>query len=201
MRNTVLAAEKHPPRVDCLHAVPRLGLGGEDGIIVGRHDARVVVEDVNAAIAFGALRIERSHAFGVAHVDFDERRLATRCSSPLACLATDIGHDHRSTLSGKEDRGLAPDTAAGPGDDRYLAIEAFHFCQPSVVMKTFLTSEYPSSAFMPSSRPKPDCLKPPNGVETRTDELLLMDSTPVSSARATRSARAPLVVQIDPDNP
>src|SRR5580700_6464989 len=54
---------------------------------------------------------------------------------------------------------------------------------------------------MPSSRPKPDCLKPPNGVETRTEELLLIEITPVSSALATRTARAPLVVQIEPDNP
>src|SRR5579863_10107705 len=54
---------------------------------------------------------------------------------------------------------------------------------------------------MPSSRPNPDCLNPPNGVDTRTEELLLMERTPVSSARATRRARAPLVVQIDPDNP
>ena len=43
---------------------------------------------------------------------------------------------------------------------------------------------------IPSSRPKPDCLKPPNGVETRTELFELTDSTPVSSARATRSARA-----------
>src|SRR5580700_2571286 len=54
---------------------------------------------------------------------------------------------------------------------------------------------------MPSSRPKPDCLNPPNGVETRTEELLLMERTPVSSARATRSARAPFVDQIEPDRP
>ena len=54
---------------------------------------------------------------------------------------------------------------------------------------------------MPSSRPKPDCLKPPNGVETRTLEFELMLSTPLSSALATRSARAPLVVQIEPDSP
>src|SRR5579863_7701502 len=54
---------------------------------------------------------------------------------------------------------------------------------------------------MPSSRPNPDCLNPPNGVETRTEELLLMDRTPVSRARATRSARAPLVVQMDPESP
>ena len=54
---------------------------------------------------------------------------------------------------------------------------------------------------MPSSRPKPDCLKPPNGVETRTELFELMLSTPVSSARATRSARLPFCVQIEPERP
>ena len=56
-------------------------------------------------------------------------------------------------------------------------------------------------ACIPSSRPNPDCLKPPKGVETRTELLELMLSTPLSSARATRSARAPFSVQMEPDNP
>ena len=42
---------------------------------------------------------------------------------------------------------------------------------------------------MPSSRPKPDCLKPPNGVAGRTELFELTERTPVSSARATRIAR------------
>ena len=42
---------------------------------------------------------------------------------------------------------------------------------------------------------------PPNGVCTRTELFELTDSTPVSSARATRRARAPSRVQIDPDRP
>ena len=54
---------------------------------------------------------------------------------------------------------------------------------------------------MPSSRPKPDCFKPPNGVWTRTELLEFTDSTPVSSERATRSARAPSRVQIEPESP
>ena len=37
--------------------------------------------------------------------------------------------------------------------------------QTSVEMKTFLTSVNESRASGPSSRPSPDCLKPPNGVE------------------------------------
>src|SRR5919198_598275 len=43
-------------------------------------------------------------------------------------------------------------------------------------------------ACSPSSRPNPDCLKPPNGVAGRTDVFELIDRTPVSSARATRGA-------------
>ena len=45
-------------------------------------------------------------------------------------------------------------------------------------------------ACIPSSRPKPDCLKPPNGVDTRTDVFELIERTPVSIARTTRIARA-----------
>jgi hypothetical protein len=44
-------------------------------------------------------------------------------------------------------------------------------------------------------------LKPPNGVLTRTEVFELIDRVPVSIARATRSARAPSRVQIDPDRP
>ncbi len=54
---------------------------------------------------------------------------------------------------------------------------------------------------MPSSRPNPDCLKPPNGVVGRTELFELIEITPVSSARATRSARLPSRVQIDPESP
>ena len=40
---------------------------------------------------------------------------------------------------------------------------------------------------MPSSRPKPLRLKPPNGVDTRTDEFELIEITPVSIAREMRT--------------
>ena len=36
---------------------------------------------------------------------------------------------------------------------------------PSFEMKTFLTSVNEFGASGPSSRPRPDCLKPPNGVQ------------------------------------
>src|SRR6476619_2945445 len=68
-------------------------------------------------------------------------------------------------------------------------------------MKTFLTSVKESRASGPSSRPSPDCLKPPNGVEYRTDECELTDRLPDSTPRATHSARPTSRVQIDPDRP
>ena len=44
-------------------------------------------------------------------------------------------------------------------------------------------------------------MKPPNGVATRTDVFVLIDSTPVSTARDTRTARPRSRVQIEPDRP
>src|SRR6185437_11113676 len=73
--------------------------------------------------------------------------------------------------------------------------------QLSVAMNTFLTSVNASSASGPSSRPSPDCLNPPNGVQYRTDECEFTDRLPVSTARATLIARPMLPVQIDPDSP
>ena len=44
-------------------------------------------------------------------------------------------------------------------------------------------------------------LEAPKGVETRTEVFELTESTPLSTARATRSALAPSRVQIEPDSP
>src|SRR5215475_9857207 len=68
-------------------------------------------------------------------------------------------------------------------------------------MKTFLTSVNACNASGPSSRPSPDCLTPPNGVQYRTDECELTLSVPVSTPRATRRARPTSRVQSEPDNP
>src|SRR5215471_10979044 len=68
-------------------------------------------------------------------------------------------------------------------------------------MKTFLTSVKASTASGPSSRPRPECLNPPNGVQYRTEEWEFTDRLPVSTARATRIARPRLLVQIEPDSP
>ena len=46
---------------------------------------------------------------------------------------------------------------------------------------------------MPSSRPKPDCLKPPNGVETRTELFeLIAEHAGLERARDAQRARAVL---------
>src|ERR1700735_3370344 len=68
-------------------------------------------------------------------------------------------------------------------------------------MKAFLVSVKESSASGPSSRPRPDCLNPPNGVQYRTDECEFTDRLPLSTALATRIARPTFWVQMDPDRP
>src|SRR5882757_10326034 len=68
-------------------------------------------------------------------------------------------------------------------------------------MNTFFVSVNAASASGPSSRPRPDCLNPPNGVQYRTDECELTDRFPACTPRATRSARPTSLVQIDPDSP
>src|SRR6266545_1245656 len=71
----------------------------------------------------------------------------------------------------------------------------------SVSMKTFLTSVKAATESGPSSRPRPDCLTPPNGVQYRTEELELTLRLPVSMPRLTRMARPMSRVQIEPDRP
>src|SRR5215469_15150234 len=68
-------------------------------------------------------------------------------------------------------------------------------------MNTFLTSVKAYTASGPSSRPRPDCLKPPNGDQYRTEEWEFTDKLPVSTARATRIARPTFSVQMDPERP
>src|SRR5687767_1756024 len=68
-------------------------------------------------------------------------------------------------------------------------------------MKTFFTSVNDAKASGPSSRPRPDCFIPPNGVQYRTDECEFTLRFPVSTPRATRIARPTSRVQIEPDSP
>ena len=65
-------------------------------------------------------------------------------------------------------------------------------------MKTFLVSVNAYGASGPSSRPSPEDLKPPNGVQYRTDECEFTLRLPASIPRLTRNARPTSLVQIDP---
>src|SRR5215467_6891342 len=68
-------------------------------------------------------------------------------------------------------------------------------------MKTFLVSVKANGASGPSSRPSPELLKPPNGVQYRTDECEFTERLPDSIPRLTRSARPTSRVQIEPESP
>src|ERR687888_1191213 len=197
VRDAVFAAQEDALRVHVLYSRPGLGLGVEDRRVLRGHDPGVVVEDVDAAVAVGDRAVEAFDALRVGDVHLVEEGVAALGGGCLALLPGDVGDADACALGGEEERRLSADPAGRAGDDDDLALEpAAH-----VARKTFLTSEYPSSACIPSSRPNPDCLKPPNGVETRTDVFELTERTPVSSARATRSARAPFSVQIEPERP
>src|SRR5690606_33636530 len=86
----------------------------------------------------------------------------------------EIADDHLRALGDELPRGREADPAASAGDDADLAVELSHLFsllplvaadQLSVEMKTFFTSEKESGASGPSSRPSPDCLNPPKGVQ------------------------------------
>ena len=139
MRYPVLAAQEHALGIDRLNAVPRVGLRDEDRIVVRRHDAGVVVEHVDPAVAPCRLRVHALHARRVAHVGLVEEALAAFRRRLLAGLATDVRDANLRALRREQDRGLAPDAARGARDDGDLAVEPAH--QASVLRYTFLTSE------------------------------------------------------------
>ena len=91
----------------------------------------------------------------------------------LPCHLVDVGDHDVRTFGGKPSCGGEPDPAGAAGHHRdpidqppndIFADRCVH-AHPSVARKTFLTSVKAPSASGPSSRPRPDCLKPPNGVE------------------------------------
>src|SRR5687767_14112866 len=58
-----------------------------------------------------------------------------------------------------------------------------------------------SSAWIDLSRPKPDCLKPPNGLEMSPASNVLTHTTPARIARAARWATFTSSVQIPAESP
>ena len=133
----MLAAEVDAFRVHVLHPRPGLGLGVEDGRILGGHDPRVVVEDVDAAVAVRGGAVEALDALRARHVHLVEERIPALGGGRLALLSGHVRDADPCAFLGEEERRLAPDPAGRAGDDDHLALEpAAH-----VATKTFLTSE------------------------------------------------------------
>ena len=182
VRQRVLAAEIHRREVDALDALPRLEPGVEDGVVVGRADAGVVAADVDPAEAGGHLAVQGLHLVGGRHVGPHEHA-ADRGRHLTAGSLVEVDDGHRGALGGEALAHGAADAAGATGDDGDAVDQAAgvggglaHVSPPagadarspnrqSELMKTFLTSLNASRASGPSSRPIPDCLTPPKGVQ------------------------------------
>ena len=196
-----LRAQVHRGQVDPLHPFPRVHAGGEDRVVVGRRDARVVEGDVDAS----RTRRRRAGRASVtcsssADVDLDEQTPGLG-RGLLARGGIEIGAHDARTLRGEAPSRRQTDAAARAGDHRCLAVQTSGHRHSFVEMKTFLVSVNANGASGPSSRPRPEDLKPPNGVQYRTDEFEFTDRLPASIPRLTRIARPRSRVQIDPDRP
>ncbi len=167
MRDRVLAAQVDAGEVDLLDALPGVQAGGEDGVVVGRGDARVVEGDVEPAVLVDGPLEERAHRLLVGDVGLDEQA-ADLVGGLGPGLGVEVDADHLGALGGEPAGGGQADAAARAGDDGHPAVESLghadHSSHSSVEMKTFLVWVKASRASGPSSRPRPDCLKPPKGV-------------------------------------
>ena len=137
MGDAVLAAEIDALGVDVLHALPGLGLGLEDRAVVSRRDARVVVEDVDSAVARDRLGVHRLHAARIGDIDADGEGVPRLGRRLLGRVVVDVGDADAGTLLAEEQRRFASHSAAGARDHANLAVETAHH----VATKTFLTSE------------------------------------------------------------
>ncbi len=170
VRDGGLAAQVDGGEVDLLDPLPGLQAGLQDGVVVGRGDAGVVEGDVDAAVGVVRRLEQRLDLLGVGDVDLDEEP-ADLVGGGFAAGFVDVGADDLRALGGEAAGGGEADAAAGSGDDGGTADQAAanggvgHCAGPSVLMKTFLVSVKAVRASGPSSRPRPDCLKPPKGVQ------------------------------------
>src|SRR6185437_10400062 len=192
-----LAAQVDRGQVHLLHAPPGVQAGGEDRVVLGRGDSGVVERHVDRAVGVVRRAEGRGHVVRRRHVGVHVQS-AGLGRGLLAGRVVDVDRHHVRTLGTEPPRRRQPDPAPGPRDDDRPSVEPH---QSSVEIKTFLVSVKASGASGPSSRPRPDCLKPPNGVQYRTEECEFTDRLPLSTARATRMARPTSRVQIDPERP
>src|SRR3954468_2425091 len=175
-------------------AVERLGSGelaGEALRLVGRNEG----DRLESERLAGEAGIGRSHRYltdagrfaveerlgaGPAHVDPGARSRGRRGS---------LRRDRRGSLR-RGGRGslLRNGARASAGANEQREGDAHATLGPFQNCIDF-TSRNSSSPNLPSSRPRPDCLKPPNGARG-LKRPPLMSTCPVRSRRATRSARA-----------
>ena len=78
LRDGVLAAEEEAAHIDRHHAVPDLDRRIDHRMVGLRHDARVVVEHIHAAIARDRRRDRRLHARLARHIAGEEGRVTAR---------------------------------------------------------------------------------------------------------------------------
>src|SRR5436190_1993408 len=129
-RDPVLAAEPHTLEVDGHHTVPR-GVGRlESAGVVGREDAGVVVEDVQAVEGVDGESDHRVCLLRIRDVGMDEcgvpAGVVDRVDGGLAVHLDDVGDDDASTFPG-EQLGCDPaDPARRAGDQRHLAVQSPH---------------------------------------------------------------------------
>lgn len=90
--------------------------GGEDRVVVGRGDARVVEGDVDAAVGVVRRPEQRFDLFGVGDVDPDEGA-ADLVGRGAARGLVDVAADDMGAFGGEPAGGGEADAAAGSGDD------------------------------------------------------------------------------------
>jgi hypothetical protein len=135
----VLAAQKDALGVDRLDAVPGFRFGRQDRVVVRRHDAGVVVDDIDPAVTAHRLREHRLHAIGTGHIGGLEEGLPALGGRLLPRLPADVRDADPGALRREQERRLPADAARGARDHRHLSVQPSH--QTSVETNTFLTSE------------------------------------------------------------
>ena len=145
---------------------PGVEPGDEDRVVVGRRDARVVEGDVDAAVRLMRRGVDALVVLGGlvtsawTKMPPTSSATASPASSLMSTTTTFAPSDARRRAEAR------PMPLAAAGDDGDPVLQSVQgWLQSSVAMKTFLVSVNASRASGPSSRPRPDCLKPPNGVE------------------------------------
>ncbi len=119
-------------------------------------------ENVDAAVRRNGLVVERNDALLVGDVDFHEEAVDLLGDLGSVYLVK-VRHDDARPFGRELACRGATNAAGGTRNDRHLVVQTSH--HSSVEINTFFSSLKLRSASGPSSRPIPDCLYPPKGVE------------------------------------